>query len=250
LDDAAASRVAGHLRRCPDCRHDFDQALDLLGELAAVPPPPDWVRSAVLWRASDAAASPDAPDLGADFDADFDADFGAAPTAAPPAPGRHGLTPFGKPLPRLAMIAASAAVMLVGSLAAWNYELRHGIDQQDRIYALVSNPAAAHPLQDSDLSAAVAGVVFAEPHGHEAYLVASGLPQLPTDQRYQVWLFTEQGTRVSAGLLSVGADGDARSLFETPSPFGDYIAVALTAEPQAGSPAPTSELALGGSFSN
>ncbi|HEU0116025.1 MAG TPA: anti-sigma factor [Thermomicrobiales bacterium] len=235
LDDASASRVAGHLQRCAGCRQEFDLALDVLGGLAAAPPPSDWVRSAVLWRATEGASEPD----GADLD--------AAPPSPESPPARATPTPFGKPLPRLAVVAASLAVMLIGSLAVWNFELRSGIDQHDRIYALVNNPAAAHPLQGTQLAAPVAGVVFAMPQGHDAYLVANGLPALPADERYQIWLFTDDKP-VSAGLLSVGPDGDAHVLFETPKPFGDYIAVALSAEPQAGSAAPTSALTLGGSI--
>jgi hypothetical protein len=235
LDDASAGQVARHLGRCPGCRREFDHALDALGALAATPPPAS-ARAAILWRATHAPAT-------------------AGPSAEPPfaAGDPQARTPFGKPLPRLAVIAASLAILLIGSLSVWNYELRSGIDQQDQIYALVSNPAAAHPLQETQLAlpGAVAGVVFAEPQGHDAYLVANGLPPLPADKRYQIWLYTvdtPSNKPISGGLLTVGADGDARMLFETPKPFGDYIGVALTAEPQAGSPAPTSEMALGGSI--
>jgi hypothetical protein len=71
---------------------------------------------------------------------------------------------------------------------------------------------------------------------------------LPQDQRYQVWLFTTNDELVSAGLVSTDAGGDVRALLETPDPFVDYVGLALTAEPQMGSDAPTSALVLGGSF--
>jgi anti-sigma-K factor RskA len=112
----------------------------------------------------------------------------------------------------------------------------------------VDDSATAYPLDDSDLSVSATGVVFAEPQGHEVYLVANGLPGLPHDQRYQVWLFTAGDQLDSAGLLTVGADGDLRALLQTPAPFTDYVGVALTAEPATGSTSPTSDLVLGGSF--
>jgi anti-sigma-K factor RskA len=98
------------------------------------------------------------------------------------------------------------------------------------------------------LPVSATGVVFAEPHGREVYLVANGLPVLPADQRYQVWLFTAQDRLESAGLVTAEADGDVRVLLETPAPFADYVGVALTAEPETGSAVPTSDLVLGGSF--
>jgi anti-sigma-K factor RskA len=111
----------------------------------------------------------------------------------------------------------------------------------------MNDPAAAYPLE-SDLGLLAKGVVFAEPQGREAYLVANGLPVLPQDQRYQVWLFTTQDELVTAGLLTAGPDGELRALLETPDPFADYVGVALTAEPATGSPSPTSDEVLGGSL--
>ena len=107
------------------------------------------------------------------------------------------------------------------------------------ISTLVSDSATAFPLDDSDLPVSATGVVFAEPQGREVYLVANGLPALPRDQRYQVWLFTTDDQQ-SAGLVTVGSDGDLRALLETPAPFATYVEVAHTAEPATGSAVPTS----------
>jgi anti-sigma-K factor RskA len=117
-----------------------------------------------------------------------------------------------------------------------------------RIQALISDPAAAFPLDDSDLATAATGVVFAEPDGRDVYLVANGLPPLPQDQQYQVWLFNTDDQTVSAGPVALQADGEVRALLQTPDPFVDYVGVALTAEPQTGSLDPTSDMVLGGSF--
>jgi anti-sigma-K factor RskA len=171
---------------------------------------------------------------------------GAMPPPAPVVAERRPATPFGKPLPRWALAAVSAAVLLVGSFTSWNYEFRAQLAQQMRIYALTSDPAAAHPLVDSDLSAPVSGVLYAEPTSTDAYLIANGLPALPPTQHYQVWLFTDDGKPIKAGSLTVGVEGEARALLETPAPFGDYFAVALSAEPQTGSAEPTAALTLGG----
>jgi anti-sigma-K factor RskA len=158
--------------------------------------------------------------------------------------------PFGRPVPRWALVASAAAIFLVSGLAGWGYEQRNGnaVIQDVPISTLVSDSATAFPLDDSDLPVSATGVVFAEPQGREVYLVANGLPALPRDQRYQVWLFTTDDQQQSAGLVTVGSDGDLRVLLETPAPFATYVGVALTAEPATGSAVPTSDLVLGGSF--
>jgi anti-sigma-K factor RskA len=146
-------------------------------------------------------------------------------------------------------VAASAAVLLVSGLVGWGFEHRNDTAViADGPIPLVDESATAYLLDDSDLPVSATGVVFAEPQGREVYLVANGLPVLPQDQRYQVWLFTTDDQQQSAGLLAVGADGGVRAFLETPAPFAHYVGVALTAEPATGSSVPTSDLVLGGSF--
>jgi anti-sigma-K factor RskA len=248
LDETSVRRVTRHLDACPTCRRELGNAMDVLGELAAVSPPAPWLRAAILQRAaaqhpaairqevtpgSVIAGLPATGKAGQNLDSDADV---------------RRRMPFGQPLPRWALVAASAAIFLVSGLLGWNYDQRNAVIVDDRISALVNDPATAYPLDDSDLPVAAAGVVFAEPKGREVYLVANGLPVLPHDQRYQVWLFTTENTQESAGLLAVGADGEIRALLQTTGPFADYVGVGLTAEPQTGSVVPTSDMVLGGSF--
>jgi len=120
--------------------------------------------------------------------------------------------------------------------------------QDSPFFTLVADSTTAYPLDDSDLPVSATGVIFAEPQRREVYLVANGLPALPRDQRYQVWLFTTDDQQLSAGLVTAGANGDVRAFLETPAPFANYVGVALTAEPESGSAIPTSDLVLGGSF--
>jgi anti-sigma-K factor RskA len=144
-------------------------------------------------------------------------------------------------------VASAAALLLIGA-AGWGYERRAENAQHDQIAALVSDPATAHPLDDSELADQATGVVFVDPNGRDVYLIAHGLPALPSDQRYQVWLFTKESTRISAGLLQPAPNGEVRALLETPSPATDYVGLALSAEPIAGSAEPTSVMTLGGAL--
>lgn len=248
LDETSLRRVARHLDVCPICWRESADAMDLLGLLAEVPPPPTQVRDAILHRA---AATPRAANRPVAASGTAVAGVGSGDEASEmegARPERSQRMPFGKPVPRWALVAASAAVFLVSGMMGLSYQQRQAMTLDNRIAALVDDPAMAYPLDDSDLPVPAAGVVFAEPNGREMYLVANGLPVLPHDQRYQVWLFTTENTQESAGLLTVEADGDLRALLETPDPFADYVGVGLTVEPRTGSDVPTSDLVLGGSF--
>src|SRR5918997_1823019 len=59
LDETSLRRVSRHVEICPTCRRELANAMDALGVLAAVSPPPAWVRGAILRRAAavDLAAS-------------------------------------------------------------------------------------------------------------------------------------------------------------------------------------------------
>jgi hypothetical protein len=248
LDETSVRRVTRHLDGCATCRRELGTAFDVLGLIATVSPPSAHVRETILQRAAalrPAVIRQDAPP-------------GSIPVG-PPATGATGQRldadadcqrriPFGQPLPRWALVVASVAIFVVSGLLVWSFEQRNTLIEDDRISALINNPATAYPLDDSDLPVAAAGVVFAEPTGREVYLVANGLPVLPHGQRYQVWLFTTDNTQESAGLLPVEADGEIRALLKTTGPFADYVGVGLTAEPETGSTIPTSDMVLGGSF--
>ncbi|WP_329791477.1 anti-sigma factor [Lentzea sp. DG1S-22] len=68
------------------------------------------------------------------------------------------------------------------------------------------------------------------PSRGKAAFLANGLPSLPADRAYQLWVVRPDGPH-SAGLLQdepVVADG-----------LADAWALALTVEPSGGSPAPT-----------
>jgi anti-sigma-K factor RskA len=254
LDETSLRRVDRHLEACPTCRRELANAMDVLGSLTVAPPPAEWLRDAILQRATAeqrvAVRQHIAPSkLIAEPTATGEVSQRPAST-----PSRRRLMPSGVPVPRWVLVAASAAVFLVTALAGWGYQQRnsnailHVHLRDNPISTLVNDAATAYPLDDSDLPVSATGVLFAEPQGHQVYLVANGLPALPRDQRYQVWLFTADDQQQSAGLVTVGANGDLRAFLETPAPFADYVGVALTAEPESGSAVPTSDLVLGGSF--
>jgi anti-sigma-K factor RskA len=254
LDETSLRRVSRHVEICPTCRRELANAMGALGVLAGVPQPPAWVRGAILRRAAaeGQVASRQHHGLTSGSARTERGSSVAIGRTVEPGRDRWRRMAIGQLVPRWALVAASVALLLAGGLVTWSHEHHNGtsdaVSPDAPIAAVVNDATTAYPLDDSDLPVSATGVVFAEPHGREVYLVANGLPVLPDDQRYQVWLFTAQDSLQSAGLVTTEPDGNLRALLQTPAPFTDYVGVALTAEPEEGSAVPTSDLVLGGSF--
>jgi hypothetical protein len=69
-------------------------------------------------------------------------------------------------------------------------------------------------------------------------LIASNLPALPAGRTYEMWVIpTATSVPRPAGLFQANAQGSAINLL--PGPFDSLYAVAVSVEPEAGSPAPT-----------
>src|SRR5688500_7547579 len=153
LDETSLRRVSRHVDVCATCRHELANATEVLGLLTDALPPPASVRSALLQRA--AADYPSAARQG-------DARRSAIVESSATGGGREWLasarngqrhTSFGKLVPRWAL-AASAAVLLVSGLVGWDYMQRNGnaVNEDALVSALVDDSATAYPLDDSDLS--------------------------------------------------------------------------------------------------
>src|SRR5687768_16732060 len=126
LDETSLRRVSRHVGVCPTCRRELANAMDVLGLLAVAPSPPAWVRGAILRRAAaehpaatrqgaargNALAEPIASDANR-RSLDFDRN-------------RRRPMPFGRPVPRWALVALSAAIVLVSGLVGWGNEQRNG----------------------------------------------------------------------------------------------------------------------------
>ncbi len=80
-------------------------------------------------------------------------------------------------------------------------------------------------------------------------LVASGLAVPPADRRYQLWILRKEDPKVSdGGIFSVEADGKAVFEAYNPAVTTGLTGIAVTEEPQTGSPQPTTSPILTGSI--
>lgn len=71
-------------------------------------------------------------------------------------------------------------------------------------------------------------------------MIAANLPQLTAGQIFEMWLIPKGGAAPRpAGLFTAAASGDAFHILSGPVDLADLSAVAVTVEPEAGSPGPT-----------
>jgi hypothetical protein len=239
LDDAELDRVAGHLEGCAACRNELRRVVEMVAILSEQPFPNRSTRERLLARARGQAPSPNEAFA-----------VPAPPTLLPlqPIPAKiedspESIRPWWKTRLPIALAAAAAILLFVFGMSMLRTDPESA--GRDTIAGIVAD-APFYVLTDSELSPPASGVLYARPDESRAVLRATGLPPLPVDRHYHVWLFTDEGDRASGGQFSVDAAGRAQVLLETPRPLATYAAIAVSAEPVAGSETPTSPLALGG----
>ena len=71
-------------------------------------------------------------------------------------------------------------------------------------------------------------------------LIASNLPALPAGKAYEMWVIPKGGAPRPAGLFQSGTQGNAMHILT--GPVDPNVTVAVTVEPDSGSPAPTSNI--------
>lgn len=146
--------------------------------------------------------------------------------------------------PRLAY-AASALVVLIG-LLGWNIALQGDVRQEqaqvrelrESLQTQADNFARSpqiHEVSGAGIARMASGQVMEMGNG-QTFLVTQDLPRLPENKTYQIWLIENDQPRPS-GLFEPDEGITAASLDE---PVNGAEVVAVTVEPDDGSPAPTS----------
>lgn len=231
LSDGELLRVESHLQVCIDCRAEFAQLLDVVSVLPLAAPPSVGARHALFGRAGHPLSGLD-PGV-------RPLELVPVEPAAPPANVRRLPSQFA----RFALLAAVIALLVLGGWSVW---LQRELSERESLVALISEPANAYPLTDSEVPSDATAIFYVDPERDDALLTAQNVPALADDQRYQIWLFTESGERVDGGLFTPDADGNVSAVVESAEPLAEYWAVGVSVEPHDGSEAPTSPLILGG----
>lgn len=111
------------------------------------------------------------------------------------------------------------------------------LQQNQGQLAFFAAPTQIVPLAGQG-KAPTAGGVFYQ-HNNRAILVLHGLPPLPADQTYQLWLIPAQGAPAPAGLLAIATVDPNGQQVSLPESALGYQAVGISIEPLGGSETPT-----------
>lgn len=216
LSETEVQAVERHLAVCADCRAEAASLREAAAQLAMIAPqvqPPVRVKQALLARVHPESA-----------------------------PARKNPWTILLRTPGLGWGAAALAlivVLLVGNLLLLN-----------QVRTLTQDSAANFhivALQGADPAETARGVMIVTASGYYGTLVVDGLPDLGAKQQYQLWLILD-GQRTSGGVFSVDTWGYGAMVIDAPLPLDTYTDFGVTIEPAGGSPRPTGDKVLGGSF--
>lgn len=155
-------------------------------------------------------------------------------------PHARGTSGFAKlwELLRPQNLALGAAALLVIGLFSWSMLLRG--ETQD-LRSQVQEMQASQDAQTIELEGTgtlqVAQAQLVTLEDNRAVLMAEDMPPLPEGKTYQIWVIEDEAPKPS-GLFKA-AEGPVATVVETPLKGAD--AVAVTIEPEGGSPRPTSD---------
>ncbi len=134
-------------------------------------------------------------------------------------------------------LALGAVALLVIGLFSWSMLLRAEVqDLRSRVQNLQASQDTKIVLEGSG-AAEEARVEVVTLEGGRAVLMAENMPAVPEDKTYQIWVIEDDVPKPS-GLFEPKQDS-AAAVVEHPLKDGDAIAV--TVEPEGGSPKPTSD---------
>lgn len=213
LDEPEQSELRGHLERgCPNCMPRFRQALQVNSLLMASIPlvePPKRLRQRILAMIQ---------------------------------PSRSQASIW-------AWLWAAAATALLGVAVYTGYDSRRQaagefrqmqarLEQVNQILAFLNEPETKTVTFGSQ-TPVPRGRVFLHPR-RGVILFASNLPLAAPGRIYEMWLIPKAGKPLPAGLFQVDRNGSAMHVLNGTVDLSGLGAVAVTVEPEAGSPAPTS----------
>lgn len=219
LDDAELLQADQHLATCAACRAELTAYQAVVHQLGVAVP--DAVCSEELKDRLMARAQSWQP-------------------ASANAPLRHSwwqqfLDLFRRTAPVWGLASAALVVILLVSQVLLLQQLR------------APSAMSTVTLRGTEPYPAAVGMIVVGTKGDEGALVVDNLVPLDAEYQYQLWLITD-GERSSGGVFSVDEGGYAVLWIESGNPLASYDAFGITIEPAGGSPGPTGEKVLGGSF--
>lgn len=219
LDPKDRDLVVRHLDSCPGCREELEAYRHLAEGLLHAPPPqqaPAELRSRVL-------------------------------DSLPERAERREWGPLSGH-PRLAWVAAAAALAVLLLNLVLLYEVRALRAQQSQLQSLMNRTRVGLAVLTYPTSQVVQvegeGEIFGtfvfDPEREVAVLYAWGMEALPPDRTYQAWFTDADGQRVNGGLFQAeGSQGFTIVPLWAPQALGSFERLGVTVEPAGGSQGPS-----------
>jgi anti-sigma-K factor RskA len=218
LDDDEVEVVVAHLVDCPACQAELESYRQVVDELVYAAPeqtPPADLRNRLMDTVQ------------------------FTPAGTQRLWWQTLVDMFRHPVPAWSFVGALALLVVLG---IW----------------LTSTPSAQSPqntgtmqtvtLVGTKAAPEAQGLIIIGSDGVEGALVVEDLPSLNTDQQYQLWLIDQNGQRTSGVVFSVNSEGYAATMVTSSMPLTSFTAFGITIEPAGGSPGPTGQKVLGGTF--
>lgn len=222
LDSEERAEFEAHLNTCAECQQAVREMRDVVGFLPyALEPvaPPTHVRDAILQRVQAETQGTEQRE--------------PAVTTRDESPARRSIwSRFG--LSPLGVAASAVALVIFIALGALLARQHNELEQQRAIQSLITSPVSQSVTFAQD---SIHARVVMVPTRNAAYLTVTGLPKLPDNRDYQVWLMHGDKPE-SVGVFHPNGSGEW--LIHTPRPMDQYKWVGITQEPNGGSPQPTS----------
>jgi len=231
LEPEEVDMVERHLEGCAACSAELRAQRRIAEELLVAPAQrsaPPHVRERLLEQIRALSAGPTAQ--------------GAPPAAVTEAEQTPQAPP--QPAPR-----SSNRIARAWQAAFGRADVATGDDEADQeLRDLMLDPESIIIAVSGTPDAPAASArLIASPQRGKAVLLASGLKAPGAGRAYQIW-FLRNGQPVPNALFAVDRRGRGLSLATLGAPLGSFDTVAVTPEPESGSPSPTGPIVLAGAL--
>lgn len=255
LEDEQMTRLRQHLSTCVEPHPEIDELGDVVSYLAdtlePVEPPAGLGRRILAAVAAEAAVAAGAPVAERET-------VSAPPTIAPVARPAGASAPVvwlaaarARRPSRLTWIAASAAVLVIAALGAWNVSLRTELDSAQaydaavkRVVELATGAGGQAAILRPQVAGGPAGIAAVGPDGR-VEIALRGLAPTSGTEVYEAWLIGPDKIPVAIGSLTP-TSGGLGVLQTLKAPTGPGVTIALTREPTAGRTQPTAPVLSAG----